>query len=49
MSGELSLLLEGQAFAQLGSEHLQEDDITEQFIPTPAMKEKSSNKVVAIK
>lgn len=40
MSGELSWLLEGQAFVQLGSEYLQENDIIEQFIYIPAMKEK---------
>lgn len=41
MSGELSWLLERQDFVQLGSEYLQENDITEQLTYIPAMKEKA--------
>lgn len=40
MSGAAALLLEGQAFFQSGSGHLQEDDITEQFMYVAAGKEK---------
>jgi len=40
------LLLEGQAFVQLGSQYLEEDGTTEKFIYIPAMKEKE---LVAIK